>query len=48
MQGKKGAVVLALDIICTAVDRYKELCEGNYNGELPYSTEHLLMLHPVP
>ncbi len=34
MQGAQEAVVLALDIICDAVDRYKELCEGRYCGEL--------------
>ncbi len=33
MQGKKRAVVLALDIMCDAVDRYKELCEGRYCGQ---------------
>lgn len=33
LQGKKRAVVLALDIMCDAVDRYKELCEGRYCGE---------------
>ena len=33
VQGKKRAVVLALDIMCDAVDRYKELCEGRYCGE---------------
>ena len=32
-QGKKRAVVLALDIVCDAVDRYKELCEGRYCGK---------------
>ena len=32
LQGKKRAVVLALDIMCDAVDRYKELCEGRYCG----------------
>ena len=32
LQGKKRAVVLALDIMCDAVDRYKELCEGRFCG----------------
>ncbi|KAL0031801.1 hypothetical protein WJX79_008164 [Trebouxia sp. C0005] len=33
IEGKKRAVVLALDIMCDAVDRYKELCEGRYCGQ---------------
>ncbi|KAL3154371.1 hypothetical protein ABBQ32_013848 [Trebouxia sp. C0010 RCD-2024] len=33
IEGKKRAVVLALDIVCDAVDRYKELCEGRYCGQ---------------
>ena len=36
MQGAKEAVVLALHIMCDAVDRYKELCEGQYSGELAW------------
>ena len=32
LQGRTRAVMLALDIVCDAVDRYKELCEGNYCG----------------
>lgn len=33
VQGKKKNVVVALEIICDAVDRYKELCEGTHCGE---------------
>lgn len=32
LQGTQKEVVLALDIICDAVDRYKALCEGRYSG----------------
>ena len=32
VQGKRRAVVLAVSIICDAIDRYKELCEGAYCG----------------
>lgn len=32
MQGKRRAVVQALEVITEAVDRYKELCEGKYAG----------------
>jgi len=31
-QGKHRAVVLAVSIICEAIDRYKELCEGAFCG----------------
>ena len=34
MQGKQQTVVLALDIMCDAVERYKELCEGQHSGAL--------------
>ena len=34
MQGNQQVVVLALDIMCDAVERYKELCEGRHSGEL--------------
>ncbi|DBB03863.1 TPA: hypothetical protein ACH3X1_012952 [Trebouxia sp. C0004] len=33
IEGKKRTVVLALGIICDAVDRYKDLCEGRYCGQ---------------
>ncbi|KAL0055988.1 hypothetical protein WJX82_006439 [Trebouxia sp. C0006] len=33
VQGTQKEVVLALDIICDAVDRYKALCEGRYSGQ---------------
>ena len=33
LQGKKKNTVAALEIICDAVDRYKELCEGTHCGE---------------
>ena len=33
LQGKKKNVVVALEIICDAVDRYKELCEGTHCGK---------------
>lgn len=32
LQGKRRAVVLAVSIICDAIDRYKELCEGAFCG----------------
>ena len=32
LQGRRRAVVLAVNIICDAVDRYKELCEGAFCG----------------
>ena len=35
LQGSQDSVVAALDIICDAVDRYKELCEGRYCGTQP-------------
>ena len=39
--------MLALDIICDAVDRYKALCEGNYNGELPLHCKMLVSAMPL-
>ncbi|KAK9801944.1 hypothetical protein WJX73_008785 [Symbiochloris irregularis] len=33
IEGRTRAVMLALTIVCDAVDRYKELCEGRYCGE---------------
>ena len=33
LQGRQDSVVLALDIMCDAVDRYKDLCEGRYCGQ---------------
>ncbi|KAK9831875.1 hypothetical protein WJX81_004387 [Elliptochloris bilobata] len=32
-EGKRRAAVLAVSIICDAIDRYKELCEGAYCGQ---------------
>ena len=32
LQGSQQEVVLALDILCDAVERYKALCEGRYSG----------------
>ena len=46
LQGKKRAVVLALDIMCDAVDRYKELCEGRYCGEHPKCAIMFCCTHP--
>jgi hypothetical protein len=33
MQGTRASVASAVYVISAAVDRYKELCEGKYNGE---------------
>ncbi|KAL6763626.1 hypothetical protein V8C86DRAFT_3085447 [Haematococcus lacustris] len=33
VEGGEEAVMLALDIMCAAIDRYKELCEGKCQGE---------------
>ena len=33
LKGPCRAVTLALGIICDAIDRYKELCEGAYCGK---------------
>ncbi len=55
LQGAQQEVVLALDIICDAVDRYKALCEGRYSGNTCCSlyptlaalcTQHLLLFVP--
>jgi hypothetical protein len=34
LQGRRRSLVLALGIICDAIDRYKELCEGAFCGAL--------------
>lgn len=39
-QGSDVAVLLASRVICAAVLRYKELCEGSYKGAM--------QLLPVP
>ena len=46
MQGTQEAVVVALDIICDAVDRYKELCEGRFCGKPLIQIHQHLTLTP--
>ena len=36
VQGSNGAVLAATQIICSAVLRYKDLCEGAYKGALTW------------
>ena len=38
VQGRAKNIMVALEIICSAVDHYKELCEGAYCGAHPVCT----------
>ncbi len=42
VEGEEGAVLHAVNVIVAAVDRYKDLCEGKYQGGQEYNRKSRL------